>query len=146
MKKATRKKTPKTTNKVVNKKVRNATPTEIDGIKFRSKLEAFTYQQLKHNNIPAGYEPVKFVLIQPFEFKDEKIRAMTYTPDFVGENFIIECKGMPNETFPYKWKWFKWHLKEYHLDKLYKLYLVHNQKEVLSMIEELKLTDYGRIY
>ena len=26
-------------------------PTEIDGIKFRSKLEAFTYKKLKENKI-----------------------------------------------------------------------------------------------
>ena len=27
-------------------------PTTIDGIKFRSKLEAFTYKTLKENSIP----------------------------------------------------------------------------------------------
>lgn len=139
-------KPPKKTGKSVNKKVKNATPVVIDGIQFRSRLEGFTYTKLKEHNIPVGYEPVKFVLIDAFTFKDEKVRAMTYTPDFVGETFIIECKGRPNDVFPYKWKWFKKYLKENHLDTIYKLYLVHNQKEVLSMIDELKLTNYGRIY
>ena len=27
-----------------NKKIKNATAVEVDGIKFRSKLEAYTYQ------------------------------------------------------------------------------------------------------
>ena len=26
---------------------------------------------------------------------------MTYTPDFVGNNFIIEAKGRPNDVFPF---------------------------------------------
>ena len=29
-----------------------------------------------------------------------KILNIKYTPDFVGHNFIIECKGRANETFP----------------------------------------------
>ena len=36
---------------VKNTKVRNATPTEYDGIKFKSKLEAYCYKQLKENSI-----------------------------------------------------------------------------------------------
>ena len=37
------------------------------------------------------------------EFKErggKKIRAITYTPDFIGDGFIIECKGRPNESLP----------------------------------------------
>ena len=30
----------------MNKKIRNATPLTVDGINFRSKLEAFTYNKL----------------------------------------------------------------------------------------------------
>lgn len=124
--------------KSVNKKVRNATPTIIDNIKFRSKLEGYTYQQLKQNNIPFEYEGLKAILLPSFEFKDEKLRAITLTPDFIGDNFIIECKGHPNDAFPMKWKWFKWYLKENHLENKYKLFIVHNQKEVRAAIEELK--------
>lgn len=125
-------------SKSVNKKVRNATPTSLDGIQFRSKLEAFTYKQLKDNKIYAEYEPTKFVLLPSFTFEGKIVRAMTYTPDFVGKNFIIECKGRPNDVFPYKWKWFKWYLVQNNLDQIYQLYLVHNQKEVLAMVDELK--------
>lgn len=123
--------------KSVNKKVKNATPTEYDGIQFKSKLEAFTYKALKDNKIQVEYEPTKYILLPGFKFNDTVIRPMTYTPDFIGANFIIECKGRPNDVFPYKWKWFKWHMVQNGLDLQYHLFLVHNQKEVKSMIDSL---------
>ena len=82
-----------------NKKVRNATPLTYDGIKFRSKLEVYTYKQLKLHKIEADYEQLKFSLQDSFRYKDELVRAIGYTPDFVGDEFIIECKGFPNESF-----------------------------------------------
>ena len=79
-------------------KVKNATPTQLDGIKFRSKLEAYTYKKLKEANIKAEYEPIHFELIPKFEYQGEKVRAMTYLPDFVGKDFIIECKGLMGDA------------------------------------------------
>ena len=38
---------------------------------------------------------------------DKRILPITYTPDFIGEDFIIECKGRANESFPMRWKLFK---------------------------------------
>lgn len=76
----------------VNKKVKNATPVQIDGILFKSKLEGYVYSRLKEEKLKAEYEPIKFELIPSFQFQDKKIRPMTYTPDFVGNNFIIEAK------------------------------------------------------
>ena len=32
---------------------------------------------------------------------------LRYTPDFVNDKFIIECKGRANESFPMRWKLFK---------------------------------------
>lgn len=39
--------------KSLNKKVINATPTVFDNIKFRSKLEVYTYKALKENKLKA---------------------------------------------------------------------------------------------
>ena len=47
---------------------------------------------------------------------------MTYLPDFVGKNFIIECKGLVTDSFPLRWKIFKYYLKQENKD--YKLFLV----------------------
>ena len=117
-------------------KVKNVTPTQLDGIKFRSKLEAYTYKKLKEANIKAEYEPIHFELIPKFEYQGEKIRAMTYLPDFVGKDFIIECKGLIGDSFPLRWKIFKYTLMK--RDSNYKLYLVRNQKQVDELVKKLK--------
>lgn len=116
-------------------KVCNATPNIYDGIKFRSKLETYTYKKLKEAGIDAEYESTHFELIPKFEYNGEKVRAMTYLPDFVGKNFIIECKGLVTDSFPLRWKIFKYYLKQENKD--YKLFLVHNQKQVDEMVNEL---------
>lgn len=117
-------------------KIRNVCPNTYDEIKFRSKLETYTYKKLKEANIPAQYEAIHFELIPKFEYNGEKVRAMTYLPDFVGEDFIIECKGLMGDSFPLRWKIFKYTLMK--SNAKYKLYLVRNQKQVDQMINELK--------
>ena len=120
----------------VNKKVKNATPIQIDEIPFKSKLEGYVYSRLKEEKLKAEYEPIKFELIPSFQFQDKKIRPMTYTPDFVGNNFIIEAKGRPNDVFPYKL--FMYYLKLNNLDKKYMLFIVHNHKETEECIKKIK--------
>lgn len=117
-------------------KVRNATPNEYDGIKFRSKLETYTYKKLKEAKIDAEYEKHKFELLPAFNFHGSKIRAITYLPDFVGKDFIIECKGFPNEAFPLKEKLFKHLLVNILPSCMY--YVVHTQKQVDELIKHLK--------
>lgn len=121
-----------------NQKVRNATPTEFDGIKFRSKIEAFTYNALKKENISVEYEKHRFTLLPSFKFNDATNRAITLTPDFVGDGFVIECKGFPNDAFPLKWKLFQYWLSYMKPDT--KLYLVHTQKEVLECLNQIKIS------
>tara|TARA_R110002020_G_scaffold83077_2_gene205786 strand:+ start:208 stop:648 length:441 start_codon:yes stop_codon:yes gene_type:complete len=128
-------------------------PTTIDGIKFRSKLEAFTYEKLKVNNIIHEYESEKYVLLDGFHYTsdsyeqstkgyrnrgEEKVRAITYLPDFLcpGRTWIIECKGFANDRFPLKWKMFKKHLLDN--NKSCKLFVPKNQKQVLETIEIIK--------
>ena len=41
---------------------------------------------------------------------NKKVLGIKYTPDFEGKDFIIECKGRPNDTFPLRWKMFKKHV------------------------------------
>ena len=117
-------------------KVKNATPTQVDGIKFRSKLEAYTYKKLKEAKVRAEYEPIHFELIPKFEYKGEKVRAMTYLPDFVGDDFIIECKGLITDSFPLRWKVFKYVLMQQ--NSKYRLYLVRNQKQVDELVNVLR--------
>jgi len=61
---------------------------------------------------------------------------MTYKPDFVGKDFIIECKGNITDSFPLRWKIFKYSL---HLqDSNYKLFIVRNHKQIDETIQTLQ--------
>ena len=93
------------TNQKVNKKVINATEVTINGVKYRSKLEARCAQILKENNISFEYEPLKIEYIPKFEYYGEKYRAAFYTPDFLVDNkYILEIKGWKTDTYRYKKK------------------------------------------
>lgn len=121
----------------VNKKIVNATETLAFNIKFKSKLESYVYKELLNSKLNFEYEGIKYTLINAFEFQGKKYKAITLTPDFVGDNFIIEAKGYPNDVFPYKWKLFLKHLKDCGLENKYKLFIVHNQKETKTAINEI---------
>ena len=130
---------------VVSKKV------TYDGIRFASGLEKYMYLALKEAKIVARYEGETYVLQDSFEFNNEsyerqangkgqminrgqkKILNIKYTPDFVSDSFIIECKGRANESFPIRWKMFK----KYVNDNLkhVTLYKPQNQKECDKVIE-----------
>ena len=125
--------------------------TTYDGIQFASGLEKYMYQALKKAKIQAIYEGATFVLQEDFIFNidsyerqangkgdmvnrgQKKIQNIKYTPDFVSDSFIIECKGRANESFPIRWKMFKKYVKE-HL-KHVTLYKPQNQKECDRVIE-----------
>lgn len=119
-----------------NKKVKNATPTSVDGIKFRSKLEAYMYEKLKEAKIYNEYEQNRFELIPAFTFLGKKIRAMTYLPDFVGKDFIIECKGFPTDSWPLREKLFKYKL--FLTQDKRQFFIVHNKKEVEECIKKIQ--------
>ena len=117
-------------------KVKNATAVDKYGLHFRSKLELYTYEAFMKAKIPVKYEPKHFTLLPKFEWMGEKIRPITYLPDFVGRGFIVECKGLITDSFPLRWKLFKYYLKKHHSKA--KLYLVRNHKQVDEMVEEIK--------
>ena len=116
-------------------KVKNATAVDAYGIHFRSKLELYTYEAFMKAGIPVKYEPKHFTLLPKFTYLGENIRAITYLPDFIGRGFVVECKGLMGDSFPLRWKLFKYYLKRHH-SKM-RCYLVRNHKQVDEMIQEL---------
>ena len=64
---------------------------------------------------------------------EKRILPIKYTPDFIGNNFIIETKGRPNESFPIRWKLFKKLVVEQFPN--YTLYKPQNQKECDKTID-----------
>lgn len=135
-------------------KVRNATLALVDGIQFKSKLEAYCHKRLKEEKIKNEYEKYVFVLQPGFELTSKsyepnkrtkafeptsnKIRPITYKPDFVNikDNWVIECKGFPNDVFPIKWKMFKWYIQQQ--TKNITLYLPRNLKQIDEVIKLIK--------
>ena len=137
-----------------------AKKVSFDGIQFASGLEKYMYQVLKSFKIHAVYEGATFVLQEDFVFDvdsyerqangkgdminrgQKKIQNIKYTPDFVSDSFIIECKGRANESFPIRWKMFKKHVKA-NLPHV-TLYKPQNQKEcdqVVGLIIKNKLNE-----
>ncbi len=122
----------------------------FDGITFASGLEKYMYMALKKAKIKAKYEGQTYVLQEGFMFENEsyerqsngkgqmvnrgskKILPIKYTPDFISDSFIIECKGRANESFPLRWKMFKKYVKA-NL-KHVTLYKPQNQKECDEVI------------
>ena len=115
-----KKKRSKKRGPVVSKKI------SYDGHNFASGLERYMYMALKKAKIRSKYEGETFVLLKWFfilktrYMKDKqngkgeyvnrgskRILPIKYTPDFIGDDFIIETKGRANESFPMRWKLFK---------------------------------------
>ena len=67
---------------------------------------------------------------------EKKILPIKYTPDFIGEGFIIETKGRANESFPMRWKMFKKYINKHNLSVT--LYKPQNQKECDKVVELIK--------
>ncbi len=124
-----------------------AKKTIVDGFSFFFGLEAYMYKALKTANIKAEYEGFTYELIREFDFDidvyercangkgeyknrgHKKIRKISYTPDFIGDKFIIECKGRPNESFPIRWKLFKKFIANTFPKGSITIYKPQNQKE-----------------
>ena len=122
-----------------------------DGITFASGLEKYMYIALKKAKIKAKYEGRTYTIQSGFEFNmdsyerqsngkgefknrgNKKILPIKYTPDFIGDDFIIETKGRANESFPMRWKLFKGHINT--VQPYVTLYKPQNQKECDQVIE-----------
>ena len=128
-----------------------AKKVSFDGIQFASGLEKYMYQALKKAKIKSEYEGKTYEIQEGFMFSvdsyerqgngkgdmvnrgQKKILNIKYTPDFISDSFIIECKGRANESFPIRWKMFKKYVKERipHVT----LYKPQNQKECDKVVE-----------
>lgn len=98
--------------KSANKKVLNATKTEVDGIIFDSKLEAYMYTLLRGAGMTFEMQK-EFVLQKAFRYNGEAVRAIKSYVDFYlpNRNVLIDCKGYANDVAPMKFKMLKSYLK-----------------------------------
>lgn len=151
-----------------NKKIKNAHPKEYNGIKFKSRLEVMTYKTLIEYGFTPKYEKETFILWDglipsvPFYTKNKFKRknrnieiisdstckdnrplgTITYTPDFTftynNKYIIIECKGMINDVFPYKFKLFRALLEKRDDKDNIEIWEIFSKKQLIECIEHLK--------
>lgn len=139
-----------------NKKIKNASPLEYEGISFKSKLEKMAYQTLREHGLPVEYEPQKFIIWEgfkptvPFYNKDLKTRMLkldikkiidiSYTPDFIvrynGYMVILELKGFENSVYPLKKKIFRKWLETNIPKSIY--FEIFTKKQLLQAIDIIK--------
>lgn len=98
----------------------NVHEQDYGGRHFRSSLEAKTAQTLDALGIPFRYEERKIVLQEGFRcpYQKEKVRDLTYIPDFEIGTIMIECKGFETP---------EWKIKR----KLLFKYLMENEPETI---------------
>ena len=94
-------------------------PKEYNGKTYRSTLEAKTAEVLDKLGIPFEYETRKIELLEGFRcvYQKDKVRSITYTPDFIIGPVMLECKGFETP---------EWKLKK----KLIFKYLQENEPEI----------------
>lgn len=149
-----------------NKKVINATPSTLNGITFKSKLEGRLFKILEEEGFHPQYEPFKFHIWEGFKpnipfyernktksiaLNSKKIIDITYTPDIVfefnGYTVFIEVKpdNFTNDVYPYKQKIFRKYLEEDLVDMHPIFARIGNVRNLREFTEILK-TKYAPIY
>lgn len=104
---------------------------------------------LSANNVEFEYEPIEIMLSKPYrskivsyerwgkQFKSvSSIRKISYTPDFIGDGWVMETKGKRTADFNLKWKLFRRYVETHKLDLI--LLMPTNKKEILKSIEIIK--------
>lgn len=145
---------------MVNKKIVNATPTTIDSISFKSKLEGKLFKVLLDEGLNPRYEPYKFHIWKGFKpsvpfyernkrtksisLNDVKIIDITYTPDIVFDygvhRVFVEVKpdNFTNDVYPYKQKIFRKYM-ETELSELSPIFVrvgsIKNMKEFIHILK-----------
>lgn len=146
----------------MNKKIRNATPTEYNGLKFKSKNEVMVYKTLVQFGFEPFYEATKYVIWKGFKpsiptykpdktgnlvLQNSKIIDITYTPDFIFTApdkktvVIMEVKGgFVNDTYPIKEKMFRAYLEDLlkNVNQPTLFFQVRNKTQVLQAISLIK--------
>lgn len=119
----------------MSERIQNVQPKEYGGRTYRSTLEAETAQTLDALGIPFQYEERKILLQQGFRcpYQKDKVRDLTYTPDFIIGPIMLECKGFETPEWKIKKKLvFKW-LMENEPDTIF--YQIHDARK--SLLEVL---------
>lgn len=141
-----------------NKKIKNATPVEYNGIHFRSKSEKSFYVKLVAAGFNPEYETQTFVIWEGFRPSHpwlldgvpqvlksgatEKLMDWKYTPDFVikvGDyTAYLEVKGKGNDIHPYKRKLFLKYIESCNNSIYIEVHTVKGLEKTIKYLTDLK--------
>ena len=124
----------------MSERILNVHIQEYNGKKFRSTLEAKTAEVLDALGIPYAYENRKIELQSGFRspFQKDKIRSITYTPDFIIGSILLECKGFETPEWKIKKKLlFKWLMEN---EPCTAFYQIHDAKKELLQVLSTELS------
>jgi len=144
-----------------NKKVRNASAHDYNGITFKSGLELAIFQALEGEKIHTEYEQHSYDVMEGFSsyvpiFSDcnkkkntkrasGKFKPIIYTPDFVvpleHTTIIIEAKGFPSRDYPLRKKLFVNLLnkfQEVNPSMRYAFFEISSRKNIPALVETIK--------
>lgn len=146
----------------VNKKIRNAAPTSLGNINFKSTIERTVYKTLIELGITPQYEGLTYTLspsvrpsvtpyytrrvnrkthLKELSLDMSPISSITYTPDFTfelnGIFVIIEVKGFVNDVFPVKRNLFRKYLESANTPTMF--FEIRSKKELMKAIEIVKM-------
>jgi len=112
-------------------RIQGVAEKEYKGVKYRSTLEADTAEVLDTLGIPFEYEKRKITLLDSFRcpFQKDKVRAITYKPDFVIGPIMLECKGFETPEWKNKKKYIFKYLMENEPSTIF--YQIKNCKKAL---------------
>lgn len=116
---------------------------EYCGKKFRSRLEVQTAKTLDTLGLPYSYEGRKIELFEGFRtpFQKDKIRSITYTPDFEIGPLMIECKGFETPEWKLKKKLLFKYLLDNEPDTMF--YQIHDARKSLLEVLDRHLNYLG---
>jgi len=127
----------------MTERILNVKETDYNGQHYRSTLEAETAKVLDSLGIPFQYEPRKITLQKGFRcpYQKDKVRDLTYTPDFIIGPIMLECKGFETPEWKIKKKLLFKYLMENEPDMIF--HQVHDARKSLLEVLDNHLTYLG---
>ena len=120
----------------MNGRIQGVHPKVYKDVQYKSTLEAQTAETLDKLGLPINYEARKITLLEGFRcpYQKNKVIGITYKPDFLVGNIILECKGFETPEWKNKKKYiFKWLMEN---EPYTPFYQTHNStKDVLMALD-----------
>lgn len=112
-------------------RIQNVHEKWYKGIKYKSTLEADTAEALDKMGLPIRYEERVLTVFEGFRcsYQKEKVRDITYKPDFWVGDIILECKGFETPEWKLKKKLVFKYLKENEPNIIF--YQIHDARKQL---------------